>query len=67
MAITGTGQPINRTNIQLPNDVSAEILQKTQEASTIMRLARQIPLPGRGVQIPVIEGDPEPAWVTETG
>ena len=67
MAITGTGQPINRTNIQLPNEVSAEILQKTQEASTIMRLARQIPLPGRGVQIPVIEGDPEPAWVTETG
>lgn len=67
MAITGTGIPTNRTNIQLPNEVSQEILQKTQEGSTIMRLARQIALPGRGVQIPVIAGDPEAAWVTETG
>ena len=32
-----------------------------------MQLARQIPLPGRGLQIPVITGDPEAAWVTETG
>ena len=67
MAITGTGTPINRSNIQLPNEVSAEILQKTQEASVIMRFARQIPLPGNGVQIPVIASDPEAAWVTETG
>jgi HK97 family phage major capsid protein len=67
MAITGTGTPINRSNIQLPNAVSAEILQKTQEASVIMRFARQIQLPGNGVQIPVIASDPEAAWVTETG
>ena len=45
MAITATGTPINRSNIQLPNEVSAEILQKTQEASIVMQLARQIPLP----------------------
>ena len=67
MAITGSGIPTNRTNIQLPNDVSAEILQKTQEGSMVMQLARQIALPGRGVQIPVIAGDPEAAWVAETG
>ena len=67
MAITGTGTPINRSNIQLPNEVSAEILQKTQEASVIMGFARQIQLPGNGVQIPVIASDPEAAWVTETG
>ena len=67
MAITGTGTPINRSNIQLPNEVSAEILQKTQEASIVMRLARQIPLPGNGVQIPVIVSDPTAEWVTETG
>lgn len=66
MAITGTGTPINRSNIQLPNEVSAEILQKTQEASIVMRLARQIPLPGNGVQIPVIASDPAAEWVTET-
>ena len=67
MAITATGTQINRSNIQLPNEVSAEILQKTQEASIIMQLARQIPLPGNGVQIPVIASDPTAEWVTETG
>lgn len=67
MAITGSGTPTNMTNIQLPNEVSQEILQKTQDASVIMKLARQIALPGRGAQIPVIASDPEAAWVAETG
>ena len=53
-----SGIPTNRTNIELPNAVSSEILQKTQESSAVMRLARQIPLPGNGLQIPVITGDP---------
>lgn len=61
-----SGQPTNRTNIELPNDVASEILEKTQEDSIVMQLARQISLPGRGLQIPVISGDPEPAWVSET-
>lgn len=62
-----TGIEINRSNIELPNDVAAEILQKTQEGSAVMQLARQINLPGRGVQIPVITGDPTASWVAETG
>lgn len=58
---------INRTTtIKLPGAVSGEILQKTQEASAVMALARQISLPGLGVTIPVITGDPEAAWVGET-
>lgn len=61
-----SGTPTNRTNITLPADVSAEILQKTQEESAIMRLARQIALPGRGTSINVITADPEAAWVGET-
>ena len=61
------GISTNRTNITIPADVSQEILQQTQEASAIMRLARQIALPGRGVQIPVITSDPTAAWVSETG
>ena len=61
-----TGTATNRSNIELPNDVSAEIIQKTQEGSAVMQLARQIALPGRGLQIPVITGDPEAAWVNET-
>lgn len=60
------GVPTNRTNISLPPEVAAEILAKTQEASAVMSLARQIQLPGRGVSIPVITADPEAAWVGET-
>ena len=61
-----SGISTNRTNITLPAEVSQEILQKTQSASAIMQLARQIPLPGRGAQIPVITSDPSAAWVDET-
>ena len=57
----------NRTNIDLPSDVSKEIIQKAQEQSAVMQLARQIVLPGNGLTIPVITGDPEAEWVTETG
>ena len=57
----------NRTNINLPTEVSQEILQKTQQQSAVMQLARQIALPGRGATIPVITGDPQAAWVEETG
>lgn len=56
-----------RKSISLPTAVSAEIIQKTQEESAVMRLARKIELPGLGLTIPVITGDPEASWVTETG
>ena len=56
----------NRGDINLPVEVSNEILQKVQESSTVMRLARKVDLPGQGMAIPVILGDPEPAWVGET-
>ena len=61
-----SGTATNRTNIDLPVEVSQEIMQKTQEGSAIMRLARQITLPGRGTSINVITSDPEAAWVGET-
>lgn len=56
----------NRGNITLPNDVSSEIIQSTLKSSAIMQLARRVPLPGRGITIPVITSDPEAAWVAET-
>lgn len=56
----------NRTNISLPTSISSEIIQKTQEESAVMRLARQIALPGNGMTIPVITSDPVAAWVDET-
>ena len=61
------GIQTNRSNITLPTEISSEILAKTQEASAIMRLARHIPLPGRGLTIPVIAADAEADWVAETG
>ena len=64
MALVGT--PTNRTSIDLPVDVSNEILQKTQDASAVMTLARQIALPGRGAAINVITSDPTASWVGET-
>lgn len=62
-----SGTAINRTNITLPAEISGEIMQKTQEQSAVMQLARQIALPGNGVTIPVITGDPTAEWVAETG
>lgn len=64
MALVGTAT--NRTSIDLPVEVSEVILQKVQEESAIMRLARQIELPGRGAAINVITSDPSAAWVGET-
>ena len=62
-----TGTATNRSNIELPTQVSGEILQKAQEQSVIMSLARRIALPGWGLTIPVITSDPEAEWVSETG
>ena len=60
------GLPTNRTSIDLPADVAKEILQKAQEGSAVMQLARQIVLPGRGAAINVITSDVEAGWVGET-
>lgn len=62
-----TGVEINRTNIGVSPELSAEIIQKTQEQSAIMQLARKIVLPGNGAEVPVITSDPEAEWVSETG
>ena len=65
MAATGTAT--NRSNIELPTEVSTQIIQKAQENSAVMSLATKIALPGWGLTIPVITSDPEAEWVTETG
>ena len=64
MALVGTAT--NRTSIDLPVDVSSAIIEKMQEESAVMTLARQIELPGRGAAVNVITADPEAAWVSET-
>ena len=51
----------------LPESISADIWAKTLEESAVMRLARRIELPGNGLAIPVITGEPQADWVEETG
>jgi HK97 family phage major capsid protein len=62
------GVDINRTTagVSLPPAVSAEIWQETQAASAVMQLANPVPLPGGGLQVNVITGDPVAEWVAET-
>lgn len=59
---------INRSTsgVTLPPAVSADIWADAQEQSIIMQLARRIDIPGRGVTIPIITGDPKADWVAET-
>lgn len=54
------------TGVNLPPEVSGEIWGATQEQSAVMRLARQITLPGSGVSVPVVTGDATAGWVNET-
>lgn len=61
-----SGINTNRTNITLPNEVASFIIQNTQEASAVMQLAQNIPLPGPGITVPMITSDPEADWVAET-
>jgi len=62
------GIDLNRTTsgVYLPPQVSDEIWQSTQAQSSVMQLARQVALPGSGVAVPVVTGDPEAQWVAET-
>lgn len=60
------GIDINRTTIELPAEVSAEILAGVEGQSAVMQLARRIEVPGRGLAIPVVTGDPVAAMVAET-
>lgn len=61
-----TGVEINRSNITLPAEVAREILAQTQTDSAVMKLARKVNLPGRGLAIQAVTSDPQAAWVDET-
>lgn len=62
------GVDINRTTtgVILPKEVSTEIWTKTLNASVIQQLCRRINLPGGGIDVPIITGDPTADWVSET-
>lgn len=62
------GIQMNRTasGVVLPKEVSSQIWQDAQSESAVMQFATRIDLPGAGVQIPLITGDPTAQWVSET-
>jgi HK97 family phage major capsid protein len=62
------GIDVNRTTagVSLPPAVSAEIWSEAEYASAAMQLATQIPLPGSGVTVDIITGEPQAEWVAET-
>jgi HK97 family phage major capsid protein len=62
------GIDINRTTqgVRLDPVPAAEIWSATDDLSAAMQLAEQIPLPGSGVAVDIITGEPEAAWVAET-
>lgn len=59
--------PITNASIALPGEVSNVIVSNVVGESAVMRLARQIPLPGHGAVVPVITGDPTAYFVDEGG
>lgn len=63
-----TAIDINRgtTNVVLPVEVSSEIWGKTLQDSVFMTLARRIQIPGTGLKIQTITGEPVASWVDET-
>lgn len=62
------GIDVNRTTagVRLDPVVSAEIWSAAEDQSAAMQLAEQIPLPGAGVTVDIITGEPQAEWVAET-
>lgn len=64
MAVVATNR--GTSGVNLPTAVSAEIWQTFQEQSAIAQLSTNMPLPGAGVTLDIITGDPTAAWTAES-
>lgn len=51
--------------VNLPASVANEIWAAAVEESTVMKVARQINLPGNGITIPMVTGEATAEWVAE--
>lgn len=62
------GIDVNRTTagITLTPEQSAEIWSNAEYASAALQLAQRVDLPGSGVSVDIITGEPEAQWVGET-
>jgi len=62
------GIDVNRTTsgIRLDPEQAAEVWSAADQASAVLQLAQRVDLPGAGVSVDVITGEPEAEWVAET-
>jgi HK97 family phage major capsid protein len=62
------GIDVNRTTtgITLTPEQSQEIWSAAEYASSVLRLAQPVDLPGSGLSVEIITGEPEAEWVGET-
>ena len=51
--------------LELTPETQAEIWRNAKYSSAFMQLVPEIKLPGAGVRVPIITGEPEAAWVDE--
>lgn len=54
------------TGVSLPSELSSEIWGNVVESSVVMAATRRITLPGSGVTVHSITGEPTAAWTAET-
>lgn len=68
MALATNPIDINRgtTGLQLTPEQSAEVWAAAVQESAVMQLAQRVTLPGSGISIPIITGDPVADFVVET-
>ena len=68
MALATNPIDINRgtTGLSLTPEQTNEIWANTIEQSAVMQLAQRVTLPGSGISIPIITGDPVADFVAET-
>ena len=68
MALSTTKIDVNRgtTGVALPSVLVDTVIQGIREGSAVMQLANRMVIPGSGITMNVITGDPEPAWVVES-
>jgi len=54
------------TGITLTPDQAAEVWSNAEYASAVLQLANRVSLPGNGLSVDIITGEPEAGWVGET-
>ena len=68
MPLSTTKIDVNRdtTGVALPSQLINTVIQGITENSAVMSLANRMVIPGSGVTMNVITGDPTPAWTAES-